>query len=131
MEATGDDFDTKTEAGRRTLEIDADLRPHLLALAAGKQPTDLLFGKHWRDWPREWVQKLCIEAKVPEVTAHGMRGLRATLGILGGLGALLKTTAAQLGHEQASTTAQSYVAPGAMEQASGRAALALLKGGKG
>lgn len=129
VEAT-DDFDTKTEAGRRPLEVDADLRPHLLALATGKQPTDLLFGKHWRDWPREWVQAICEQAGVPKVTAHGMRGLRATLGILGGVGALLQKTADTLGHEQSSTTQQSYIAPGTVQQAQGRAALAVLRGGK-
>jgi integrase len=66
--------DAKTTKGRRTVQVPEQLRPYLLALAKGKEPTALLFGKHWRDWPREWVQRICALAKVPVVTAHGMRG---------------------------------------------------------
>ena len=128
--ADAGEFSTKTDAAKRTQEIDPELQVHLVALAQGKPPTALLFGKHWRDWPREWVQRICREAKVPEVTAHGMRGLRATLGILGGVGAALKRSAGDLGHAHESTTAQSYVAPGTLDAEKGRVALAVLRGGK-
>jgi integrase len=64
----------KTEAGKRTLRVPEVLRPRLQRLANGQKPDALLFGKHWRDWPREWVQRLCELAGVPKVTAHGMRG---------------------------------------------------------
>jgi integrase len=39
---------SKTEAGRRTLEVPDLLRPHLLALTEAKLPTAPLFGLHWR-----------------------------------------------------------------------------------
>src|SRR5207249_1577487 len=90
----------------------------------------LIFGKHWRDWPREWVQKICREVGVPEVTAHGMRGLRATLGVLGGVGIALRRTADTLGHESSTTTQQSYIAHGAVGDAEQWAALKVLRGGK-
>jgi integrase len=65
-------------------------------------PDDLLMGQHWRDWPRENVQRICRLADVPEVTAHGLRGTHATLaeeeGATGDL------VARALGHEHVSTT---------------------------
>ena len=137
--------DAKTPKGKRTLEVPEEterelegqaivegypLRRYLLGLAEGKQASGMLFGKHTRDWPCRWVQRLCREAKVPEVTAQGMRGLRSTLGILGGLGARLKQTADQLGHERDTTTQQSYIAPGTVDTVRGRTALAVLQGGK-
>ena len=71
--------ETKTEAGKRTLPVPEFLQSYLRDSIKGKKPTDLLFGRHWRDWPREWVQRICKVAKVPQVTAHGMRGLHGTL----------------------------------------------------
>ena len=47
--------------------------------AEGKSPEAKLFGEHWRDWVRKWVQRICEAAGVPVVTAHGMRGLHSTL----------------------------------------------------
>ena len=73
--------ETKTEAGRRTLPVPEFLQPYLRRSPKGKGPADSLFGRHWRDWPREWVQRICKAAKVPEVTAHGMRGLHGTLAV--------------------------------------------------
>ena len=57
--------DAKTEAGKRFIEVPAVLQPHLRRLVKGKKADALLFGKHWRDWPRKWVKKICAEAKVP------------------------------------------------------------------
>jgi integrase len=68
--------DSKTEAGKRTVEVPEVLRPLLLALCDGKGPEERLFGQHWRDWPRKWTQRICKLAEVPVVTAHGMRGPR-------------------------------------------------------
>ena len=76
--------DSKTKAGRRRVEVPEMLQPYLLRLKSDRQPTALLFGQHWRDWPRKWVQRICVEAGVPRVTAHGMRGLHATLALQAG-----------------------------------------------
>jgi hypothetical protein len=45
--------------------------PLLARLAANRSPTELLFGQHWRDWPRHCVQAICRKAKLPVVIAHG------------------------------------------------------------
>lgn len=127
--------DTKTEAGRRTLEVPPFLRPHLRRLAgllpAGRDGMEPLFpadrsssGFHDRGWPCDWVQRICIAAELPEVTAHGMRGLHATLGAIGWSG--LDATAARLGHEDASTTERSYASREAVASARHRGAVDLL-----
>jgi integrase len=86
------------------------LQPYLLQLAAGRGPDELLFGAHWRDWPKAWVKRICKAAKVPIVTAHGMRGLHSTIAMDRGMSA--HAVAGALGHESSTTTIRSYVAPG-------------------
>src|SRR6188768_1418107 len=103
--------DSKTEAGKRTLQVPDLLREHLLGLVEGKKASDLLFGYHDRNWPRKWVARICKAAGVPRVTAHGMRGLHGTLAVETGLSA--HAVAAALGHESVTTTLQSYAKAGA------------------
>jgi integrase len=119
--------DAKTEAGKRTLRVPELLRPYLEQLAAGKAPEALLFGKHWRDWPREWVRQICRAAGVPEVGAHSMRGLHSTLALDAGVTG--QAVAASLGHESTATTMQSYASPDAVSTARQRRALTVLDGG--
>jgi integrase len=121
--------DSKTEAGKRTLRVPDLLRPYLQQLAEGQKPDALLFGKHWRDWPRESVQRICDAAGVPQVTAHGMRGLHSTLAMEAGVTG--HVVAASLGHERVSTTVQSYAKPEAVAGAQQRRALRVLAGGVG
>ena len=120
--------DSKTEAGRRTLRVPDILRAYLQGLAEGKGTTALLFGEHWRDWPREWVQRICREADAPVVSAHSMRGLHSTLAMEAGItGAVV---ASSLGHESVSTTVESYARPEAVAAAQQRRTLAVLNGGR-
>jgi len=119
----------KTEAGKRTLRVPDVLRPYLQRLAADSTPHAPLFGQHWRDWPREWVQRVCELAGVPKVTAHGMRGLHSTLAMEAGITG--HVVAASLGHENVSTTVQSYAKPEAVAGAQQRRALRVLAGGAG
>ena len=119
--------DSKTEAGRRTLQVPALLQPMLKQLAAGKSPAAMLFGDHWRDWVRNWVKRICEAAGVPKVTAHGMRGLHSTLAVEHGVSA--HVVAASLGHESSTTTIQSYVKPEAVAGAQQRRVLTVLEGG--
>lgn len=42
--------DSKTEAGRRTLQVPTLLQSPLTQLAHGKSPEAMLFGHRWRDW---------------------------------------------------------------------------------
>jgi integrase len=120
--------DSKTEAGKRTLQVPDLLRDHLLALAEGKKSDDLLFGYHDRNWPRKWVAKICKAAGVPLVTAHGMRGLHGTLAVETGISA--HAVAAALGHESVTTTLQSYAKAGAGSSVRQQKVLTALAGGK-
>ena len=117
--------DSKTEAGRRTLQVPEFLRPHLPGIAKGKSPDTKLFGAHWRDWVRKWVARICAAAKVPKVTAHGMRGLHSTLAVENGVSA--HVVAASLGHESSATTIQSYVKPEAVAGAQQRRVMSVLE----
>lgn len=109
----------KTEAGKRTLEVPDSLRPALLKLAKGKQPSEKLFTDRDRHWLLYHVRRMCREAGVPEVTAHSLRGLHATLAME--WGSTGRVVAAALGHTSfAMTTKRHYVAPGTVERAAQR-----------
>jgi integrase len=120
--------ESKTEAGKRTLQVPDLLQDRLLELAEGKKPTDLLFGYHDRNWPRKWVVRICKAAGVPQVTAHGMRGLHGTLAVETGISA--HAVAAALGHESVTTTLQSYAKAGAGTSVRQQKVLTVLAGGK-
>ncbi len=105
----------KTRAASRLVGIPESIRPYLIELCAGRLPTELIFGQHWRDWPRHWVNRICKAAGVPVVCAHSMRGLHATLALAAGQTPY--AVAACLGHESPSTTLESYAAPGSAEAA--------------
>jgi integrase len=110
-----------------SLTVSGGIRVHV-APAKGKEPGELLLGHHWRDWPREWVQRICREARVPVVTAHGMRGLHSTLAVDAGVTS--HAVASALGHESFSTTAQSYATPGTLTSARQKRVLRVLAGGR-
>lgn len=111
----------KTAAGRRTIEVPAELRPLLVACAKGKAPDRHLFERHrkhelaahkprGRDWVIDQVHPICDLAEVSRVTAHAMRGLLATLTAERGMaGHLIAST---LGHENERVTMKNYAAPG-------------------
>jgi integrase len=120
--------DSKTEAGRRTLQVPELLQPFLKGLAEGKSLEAKLFGHHWRDWVRKWVKRICEAAGVPKVTAHGMRGCISTLAVENGVSA--HVVAASLGHESSATTIQSYVKPEAVAGAQQRRVMTVLEGGR-
>ena len=118
---------SKTEAGRRTLQVPDQLRPFLQRLAAGRKSDDLLFGYHDWDWVRTWVQRIRTDAKVPVVGAHSMRGLHSTLAMAAGVTG--HVVAASLGHEKIGTTIRSYADPAAVAGAQQRRTLKVLAGG--
>lgn len=103
----------KTAAAQRRPEVPDVLRPHLQRLAQGKRPVDKLFGHHDRCWVRECTQKICDQAGLPRVTAHGLRGMCSTLAIDSGQAS--HAVAAMLGHASPAVTEQSYMAPGTKE----------------
>jgi integrase len=93
--------ETKTEAGRRRLEVPDVLRPHLIRLTVGKSPTAPIFARsdgspQTRHWLYRQVHRLCDLAGIQRVCPQALRGFHGTAGIAGG-----KTShevAAQLGH---------------------------------
>jgi len=122
--------EAKTEAGKRQVKVPEVLQPHLLRLARDKTPAAFLFpgkrgGPPDRAWPRKWVKRICRLAKLPEVCAHSMRGLHASLAIQAG--ASPDVVAGVMGHESPSMTLSNYATPGSAESAvADRAASALL-----
>ncbi len=118
----------KTEAARRRFVVPELIRPLLLKAAKRLGPGDLLFGQHWRDWPRENVHRICCLANVPEVTAHGLRGTHATLAE--GAGATGELVAHALGHEHVSTTHKHYTKAAVVDLATQNRALKVIAGGR-
>lgn len=128
---------SKTPAGRRTLEVPFELQPFLLDMAEGKTPDRYLFecereqdafGKpHTRDWVLDQVHRICDEARVPQVTAHAMRGQLTTLSKERGLAGHL--VAATLGHAGERMHETAYARPGATQTGINRRGLKLLNGG--
>jgi integrase len=119
---------SKTEAGRRRNTIPEEIQPYLIALAKGRAGDELLFGKHWRDWPREWVQKICRGAKVPVITAHGMRGTHSTLAEEAGITGVLLMRA--MGHRSITTTHRHYAQADAVAAGAQKRVFGVLRGGR-
>ena len=122
----------KTRKGNRGTQVPLELQEPLRVLTAGRDGAKPLFearggGHHWRDWPREWVQRICRLAGVDKVTAHSMRGLHADLAIEAG--ATSEVVAASLGHESFAITAQSYAKADTVGAATQKRALRALEGG--
>lgn len=115
---------TKTDAGERRLELTPELSDRLRALA----PSGPLFPGKTRYWVLYHVKRLCRVAGVPEVTAHGLRGTHSTLATEAGAAAAL--VQAQLGHTDTETGRRHYYGEDTARAAQGRAALAVLQGGR-
>ncbi len=106
----------KTRAGIRRLRLPAVLEPLLARLAAGKEPTERLFGPDCnRRWLRRAVQRICRLAKTPIVGPHGLRGTHATLAVQAGITG--DAVARALGHESFAVTTGHYAKPEAVSGA--------------
>lgn len=126
--------DSKTESGRRKLEIPADLRGILLQLAEGKQSHEPLFrgqrgAEHiTRHSACRMVKETCALAGVPIVSPHGLRGTHASIARENGTTPAL--VAAAIGHKSYdAVTARNYVAPGTDERIRQRTVMHVLQGG--
>ena len=103
----------KSRAGIRSLQVPDWFKPHLQALAANKQPNDLLVG-HERTWLHRHVGQICEAAGVLKVPTHGLRGTHSDLALVAASTPLAVSQA--LGHESASTTFKHYVDANLAEQ---------------
>lgn len=120
--------DSKTPAGRRTLEVPPVMVPYLKALTKGRLSAAPLFSSTERSWPRNWVKRICALAGVPVVSAHGLRGTHATLAMDRGTSG--PVVAAQLGHESATTTCANYASRQAQVTGQQRRFMKVLQGGR-
>lgn len=128
-----DEWQPKTAAGRRAVEIPEELRPLIAARCRRKLPSAPLFSssrgvRHHRTWVTRQTRRLCGLAALPSVCAHSLRGLHATLAIQEGLSP--RIVAATLGHESPAVTLASYAEAGSVERSRRRAAVEVLRGGK-
>jgi integrase len=124
----------KTAAARRHLEVPEVLRPLLRELAGDRPGAAWLLGASDLDRPtRHWVLynvgRLCDLAKVPVITAHGLRGTHASLATAAG--ATSHVVAGALGHASTSVTEAAYIAPQARADSTQRAAMKVIQGGRG
>jgi integrase len=107
-------FESKTDTGKRPIEIPEVLQPLLQKQAEGKKSLDRLF-PHPGLWVWRATKKICADAGVSvEVSPHGLRGGHATLAMEAGMSAHL--VAAQLGHASPQMTLDHYAAPGSLER---------------
>jgi integrase len=123
--------DSKTQAGRRQLEVPEVLVRQLVRLT-DRRPADAPLFRHAatrrraQDWAREQVTRICKLAEVPRVTPHGLRGTAATLAAEAG--ATSQLVAATLGHASPAITEAAYIEPQRAAAAKRRATLRALVG---
>ena len=132
---------SKTEAGKRAVEVAKVFRPFLQGLTKDRQPEDFLFEfkavfpkpcgnerKQRLDALLRRTRSLCKSAGLPVVCAHSMRGLHSTLAA--GFGATGQVVAKALGHTSFSVTKRHYVDREVLENANLRSNLQVLQGGQ-
>ena len=103
--------DGKTKNAARSPKIPAVLRPHLLELARGRRPEELLIvgtkGQRRRHPTlHRKVQQICRAAGVPVVCTHSLRGCNATFALEAG--ATSEVVARSLGHGSFEVTKRHY-----------------------
>lgn len=119
----------KTSNARRRLQVPEVLRDILLRHAQGKTADAPLLGPigeamHTRHALRHRLRQLCVEADVPQICPHSLRGLNATLALEAG--ATAHHVAAALGHASFATTARHYADASTVANASLRRVADLL-----
>jgi len=111
---------TKTRNARRRLEIKSAPLRDLLSRHCQARASDLIFG-NGREVPyhtnrlHKALEKYCIEAGVPVVCTHSLRGLHSSLAVT--RGASSKLVAEALGHSTDAITRKHYISPEAMDSA--------------
>jgi integrase len=128
---------SKTEAGRRGVEVAAVFRPYLADLARDRGSMEYLFAyqpqrkRSNKDERKQRVdallrrtRSLCEKAKLPVVCSHSMRGLHSTLAT--GVGVTGHAVAKALGHTSFVVTKRHYVNQDVLEKATLRNTLEML-----
>jgi integrase len=127
--------DSKTDSGRRTVEIPEAIRPLLLALAKDRLPMAPLFRKRDGDradrhWLYHHAARLVDDAKlVVKVPPQALRGLHGTLARIDG--ASVEAVMRQLGHSSAAMTeGGAYVDRGTVAEVERKKTFDLIQGGR-
>lgn len=127
--------DSKTESGKRILEVPELLQPLLAELAAKRTGAVPLFrardgGRPTRWWLAYWCERLCSLAKVPEITPQGFRGTHGSIARRGGASG--RIVQEQLGHATIGMTeGGSYIRREAIQAADSHAVeMRLVRGGR-
>lgn len=105
----------KTPKSNRPRNIPPVLRPFLLTITAGMPSTELLFGERTISWLIKAQRRFCMEARLPYVCPHGLKGTAAALLVETGQSA--EAIAAHLSHENPYITEQHYLVPGVLDSA--------------
>jgi integrase len=116
-------------------DIPSELQPYLLALKAkatarGGPFTNLWTEKHWRDWVRKWVGRICDRVKIPRYTAHDLRRAYGTFEYQGGREEAERRAKDGLQHDDFAVSRRHYVDAGAIGSFGQAAALKVMRGGK-
>ncbi len=106
--------DSKTDAGKRMLEIPEPLRKPLMKLASGVRGDHPIFDRT-RGWLWQQVTNLCDEAGVPRMGPHSMRGLHASIALE--MGATSHMIALAMGHTSSAITMAAYAKPESQRRA--------------
>jgi len=120
--------DSKTDAGRRVIEVPDVLQGPLKRLAQGKAREAHLFRRRDRKWLWDACVRLCKKAEVPQVSPQALRGMHATLARQAG--ATSRMVADTLGHAGTSITERAYIDQGQAQAADRERGLKLVKGGR-
>jgi integrase len=128
---------SKTEAGRRGVELAEIFRPYLQALAKGRQSEEYLFEfkpqrvracknerKRRTDALLRKTKAICKATGLPAVCSQSMRGLHSDLAA--GFGVTGHAVAKALGHTSFSVTKRHYVDRGIVENANLRNSLKVI-----
>lgn len=121
--------DSKTESGKRRVEIPPHLQPLVAEIVKGLAPDAPLFPGINTGMLRRHVAQVCKRAGVPVVCTQALRGMHTT--VAGEIGVTGPMIAAQLGHaDDGQTAAAHYSAPGAVERGKQRRVFAVMNGGR-
>jgi len=126
----------KSKKAERALAIPVDyelgalLSLALRSLASNKRADEWIFPsekgtRRTKDWPAAQTRRICKLAKVPEVSAHGLRGTHLSMAEEAGTTPEMMLRSG--GHESRGVQHASYLAPGAVERGVQKRFLSKLK----
>jgi integrase len=123
----------KTKKSNRPRAVPPVLRELLHLVVAGRSPLEPLFvgldgDYHTRAWLLAALKRFCVDASVPVICVHALKGVAGT--VLAETGELGSKIADHLSHDDQKTTQRSYVDPGVVAAAAAERGFAVISGGR-